>query len=102
MARPRKPYIRTTWKLSLPAHIAAAVDMLLFNPLTNKPQYGDRSTIVAQLLQEWLDRMKPEMTDAQGRIRVQLATADHIRYVVGEQEFSYDQLVSALKGKETP
>lgn len=54
MSRPRSPHLRADWKLSLPAPIAASVDLMLFDPLAQKPRYGARSLLVAALLRRWM------------------------------------------------
>jgi hypothetical protein len=43
------------WKLSIPADLAAQVELRLpFNDGQACPAYGARSALVADLLQEWL------------------------------------------------
>lgn len=48
------PYDRVEWKISLPAHVAARVELRLPAPAGGKPRYGARSRLVEQLLDEWL------------------------------------------------
>lgn len=60
MPRPRSPYLRADYKLSLPAPLCAEVDLLLEDPLTKKPKYGARSKLIEALLREWLSRQKGE------------------------------------------
>ena len=55
MPRPRSPHYRTRWNISLPAGIAAEVEMLLLDPLTGKPSYAKRSELIVSLLQRWLE-----------------------------------------------
>ena len=54
MPRPRSPYLRADVKLSLPAAIAAQVDLTLEDPLTRKPRYSARSKLTAKLYEIWL------------------------------------------------
>lgn len=54
MARPRNPELRANYKLSIPAPLAAEVDLLLIDPITRKPKYGARSKLIAALLRNWL------------------------------------------------
>jgi len=58
--RPRLMYLRANWKLSLPAGLAAEVDLLLEDPLSRKPRYGARSRLVEALLREYLARARNE------------------------------------------
>lgn len=58
--RPRLAYLRADWKLSLPAAIAAEVDLLLEDPLSHKPRYGARSKLVERLLISWLATQRGE------------------------------------------
>jgi len=57
MPRPRNAHLRATWKLSLPAPTVARVDMRLEDPLTGKPKYGARGTLVNALLINWLSTL---------------------------------------------
>jgi len=43
---------------SLPQSLAAKVELLLFDPVTNKPKYGGRSKLIEQLLREWVERQQ--------------------------------------------
>lgn len=69
LGKPRKPYLRVDWKLSLPAHLAGRVDLLLVDPLTGKPKYGARSRLSEQLYEHWLaiieGRDPPPLPDLQ-------------------------------------
>lgn len=73
MARPRIPYLRADYKVSLPAPLAAEVDLMLEDPLTKKPKYGARSLLIEALLREWLAKIKgqndietPSLSDLRG------------------------------------
>ena len=54
--RPRLPYFRVDYKVSLPAKLAADIDYLFFDPATNKPRYGARARLIEALLRFWLAR----------------------------------------------
>lgn len=59
--RPRNPQLRADWKLSLPAPIAAKADLMLLDPLSQRPKYGARSRLVAALLEQWLASLDGEI-----------------------------------------
>jgi hypothetical protein len=61
--KPRKPYIRAEWKVSLKARLAGEIDLMLENPLTRKPQYGARARLIEALLDRWLAEQKGDPTD---------------------------------------
>lgn len=52
--RPEGQEATVNWKLRIPASLAAKVEILLTDPRTRKPRYGERSTLVASLLQKHL------------------------------------------------
>lgn len=52
--RPRSPFLRSDWKISLPAALAAEVELRLLDPLTKKPGYAARSRLIEELLKRWL------------------------------------------------
>mgnify|MGYP000417343033 CR=1 FL=1 len=54
MPRPRNHVRPHDWKLSIPRDLAADVDMRLWDPVLQKPKYGGRSGLVADLLRRWL------------------------------------------------
>lgn len=62
MPRPRNPHLRADWKLSLPAPTAAQADLLLEDPLTQKPKYGSRSRLIDALLQRWFAELRGDET----------------------------------------
>jgi hypothetical protein len=45
---------KTPWKVYIPIHVAAQVELALYNPLHVKPDYGLRSQLVTDLLTKWL------------------------------------------------
>ena len=55
MPRPRRKDRVARWKLSINEEIAAKVDLYMFDPITLRPRYGERSRLVEQLLTEWLE-----------------------------------------------
>ncbi len=54
MSRPRAPYIRADYKLSIPAELAGRIDLTLEDPLTHKPKYGARARLTEKLYRIWL------------------------------------------------
>lgn len=56
MPRPRSEYIRADIKASLPAPLAAEVNLLLEDPLTRRRKYGALSKLIEALLRDWLAR----------------------------------------------
>lgn len=72
MPRPRLDYLRTTWKLSLPAPTIAKVDLMFEDPLTGKVKYGARGKLVNALLLNWL----AEQGDGE---RVPIPSLDELR-----------------------
>lgn len=46
---------RTEWKVSIDATIAARVEHAVFDHLSGKPAYGQRSALIERLLVLWLD-----------------------------------------------
>lgn len=61
MPRPRHEVRPHDWKLSVPQDLAAEVDLLLWDPVAQKPRYGGRSALVTQLLRRWLSEQRPEI-----------------------------------------
>lgn len=53
---PRLPSteMRTEWKISLPATLAAAVEFLLLDAGSMKSRYGARSALLTDLLRKWV------------------------------------------------
>lgn len=54
VGKPRKPYLRADWKLSLPAELASRIDLMLEDPLTRKPRYAARARLMEGLLRRWI------------------------------------------------
>ena len=55
MPRNRNPVRPQEWKICIPADLSARVDLLLWDPVLNKPKYGSRAAIITQLLTRWCD-----------------------------------------------
>lgn len=57
MARGRKELADPplTWSISIPSSIATKVNILLFDPLYGKVQYGKRAELITHLLAQWLE-----------------------------------------------
>jgi hypothetical protein len=53
---PRAEFV--IWELPLSAEIAARVELLLLDPVTQRPKSGARGKLVERLLREWLDGRK--------------------------------------------
>jgi metal-responsive CopG/Arc/MetJ family transcriptional regulator len=58
LPRPRHEVRPHDWKLSIPQDLAAEVDLLLWDPVLQKPRYGGRSELVTQLLRGWLEQQR--------------------------------------------
>lgn len=54
MPRRCNPDLSKDWKIVLPATLAGSVEFELLDPATSKPRYGERSRLIAYLLQDWL------------------------------------------------
>lgn len=57
MKRGRKAYTipNVDWKVRIPSDLAAEVELLLFDPLTENVTYGARSQLLESLLRDWVD-----------------------------------------------
>lgn len=64
MTRGRKPNATPSvaWNIALPVDLAAKVELRLFDPVSSRPLYGERSKLVQALLREWLERHDKETT----------------------------------------
>lgn len=62
MPRPRNEIRPHDWKLSIPQDLAAEVDLLLWDPVMQKPKYGGRSSLIADLLRLWLEAQRAGKT----------------------------------------
>lgn len=93
MARPRSPLEPEAWKLYIPAALKAKMDLILRDPRTGKPKYAERSRIVTQLLETWLDTLTPRVEGALAETTiVVLPIADHVQYTIGKYRISSQQL----------
>lgn len=54
MPRACNPDLTIDWKIPLPATLAGAVELQLFDHLTGKPRYGERKKLIVYLLSFWL------------------------------------------------
>jgi hypothetical protein len=43
-----------TWKIRVPASVAAHIELMVMDPITRKPSYGKRSELIASLLRQHL------------------------------------------------
>ena len=55
MPRDTSGELRTEWKISLPATLAALIEVSLLDPITGRSRYGSRSNLIAALLTEHLN-----------------------------------------------
>ena len=60
LSRARIQYLRSDIKASIPAALAAEVDLLLEDPLTKRRKYGALSKLLESLLRNWLADQKGE------------------------------------------
>ena len=54
MPRRCNPDLSKDWKVVLPATLAGSVEFELLDAATGKPRYGERSRLIAYLLNGWL------------------------------------------------
>lgn len=57
MARRRKEE-STEWKVSIPSWLAWEIEVICYNPVRGKPDYGARSQLITELLIQHLNRLK--------------------------------------------
>lgn len=65
MAKPgRKPYLDPPVRIvtQIPSTLAAKIELLLYDPVLQKPRYGGRAQLITHLLQEWVERQQREAT----------------------------------------
>lgn len=80
------------WKLSIPAPLAARVDLLLLNPLTNKPRYGERSKITALFWEEYLSHMGT--SSGSNRVILPLPNLPEVSFIIEGRSFTYAELAA--------
>jgi hypothetical protein len=54
--RQRPPYVR--WKIHVDAVLAAEVESMYYDPVHQKPRYGERSVLISELLRQWVKQQK--------------------------------------------
>lgn len=59
MPRPFNPEQIKNWKVGLPAPLAGRVELALWDRINNKPAYGKRSDLIAELLELWVSGKLP-------------------------------------------
>lgn len=99
MSKPRSTAILTEWKLSIPASLASRVDLLLLNPLTNKPRYGERSKITALFWETYLSQMSAREAP-NGTMILPLPNIPEALFVINGKSFTFDELASAVNAEE--
>lgn len=60
MPRPRKIVRSVEVNVLLPMDTAAAMDILLWDPVLQKPKYGARSALIAELINAWIKSKMPD------------------------------------------
>lgn len=45
------------WKVSLPSDLALNIELLFYDPINKKPDYGARSALVTKLLRNYWDSL---------------------------------------------
>jgi len=58
MSRPYNSVLTKYWKISLPADLAGAVELYLFDTIHKKPKYGSRAELIKTLLEDWVKEQK--------------------------------------------
>lgn len=60
MKRGRKPHSDppVQWFTNIPQSLAAKVELLLYDPVTQKPRYGGRSGLIQILLRRWVEEQQ--------------------------------------------
>lgn len=56
--RPKKHDTPVSWYVSIPSSLAAEVELILLDPLTGRPRFGERSQLVELLLRDWVEKMR--------------------------------------------
>jgi hypothetical protein len=99
MSRRRASSLRANWKLSLPAPLAARIDLLLLDPLTSKPKYAERARITTQLWEDYLNRLMNEAYhSSEGTLHIPLPDAPHLRFEIAGHPFTLSELEEATRG----
>lgn len=61
MAKPGRPANKVPtvgWRLYIPVDLAAEIELLCLDPVTQQQRYGARAALVEQALREYLDKYK--------------------------------------------
>lgn len=60
MSRGRKAHIDppVNVMISIPTSLNAKVELLLYDPVLDKPKYGGRSALMQTLLREWVEKQQ--------------------------------------------
>lgn len=94
MSRPRNPTLMSSWKLYVPAPLAARVELLLFDPATGKARHGERARITVELWEEYLSRLNG--TAKGDQLLIPLPHLPNAIYLFGEQRFTFEELSRRL------
>lgn len=79
----------------MPATLTSRVELLLFDPLTNKPKHGERARITTQLWEEYLERIKG--VDAVDGKLLTIPRLEDATYEFEGFTLSYTDLLSIIK-----
>lgn len=94
MSKPHSGTIFAHWKLSMPATLTARVDLLLRNPLTNKPAYGERSRITATMWEDYLARLGGK-ENAEGVV-LPLPNIPGVVFEIDGRKLTFDDIHAAI------
>lgn len=63
--RPHKTIPTVPWRVHIPVDIAAEVELLCIDPVTQKVQYGKRAEFIEAACREYLERLRIPQEDPQ-------------------------------------
>lgn len=79
----------------MPAPLTARVELLLRDPLTNKPKHGERARITIQLWEEYLAKFQPYEQD--GKTIIPLPELDEALYEFQGVRLSFAEIASLIR-----
>lgn len=94
MPRPRNATLSAAWKLYMPAPLTARVELLLRDPMTNKPKHGERARLTAVLWEDYLRRISGYGVG--DKTVIPLPELDDAVYLFAGVEFTLEQLRNRL------
>ena len=60
--RPELQHPKTAWKVHVDSRLAAEIEILLADPLRGKAAYGERGSLIEQLLRQWVEGQRKGAT----------------------------------------